>query len=751
MPRPLTLRFTNPNTGQVHQIKADVVEKLKAEGPEAKETFRHDVNDDKVDLYVDDTGRSRYSTDRHMFHLQIDKSQLSPEEAEALAAAMQSASPNAIELKRDTRFNAVTVRSDLQIEKKDVLGEVFQATRNLGSGAQPLYLNEAGVFSIDGQAPASLADTQQALFRAAESADALPDGTDIFTHSNASLLTKRQVIDQLEAFQTDLAQSGLDRREQAQARASAATLLTDMVASLGNTGAEGQLKKDAFGQLQSLVSHETVGGLKESMIFNLLRIQTGLGPIESMQVDVLRNQIAPATPPYDKWFKDGKTEVNMSLAAGHGEGFYEGITEFLTKRGFKVTEEGGGESWFSSGKPRILTLKKEGPNGEERTFNIHMRNFDGDSFKEINDKKFDIIGYMGHSNLGGNTRNSVENAPSATGEDKLIFLGLCSGKDNVDRVRKAFPEAQLMTTFNSSYFRKKPIPGGGSQFYEGEDAKALTELVNGIMGEQDWSEINANVRDKALGFAHDKTRGNYITPLNARMNARFRDADSDGKADLHDKHFNLDVATVRSEPSGSFEADPIVDAPDTPLNGDIPHLAAGFANTIDLYNPTFRNFHKKGRVLADGYFHGTASDPVVQFETSKVDGETAYLMKVNSAYRHLGEEALRALTMVEYNRHLVNTEPSYPIKDPVKRELLGLITGGASLVYDSGWRDDAVFSAMVKHYNLPEGLKWEHLSQLIEDEKHDYTGSERMADKWLGKMDADTKAELKAKLGPAVG
>ena len=68
-----------------------------------------------------------------------------------------------------------------------------------------------------------------------------------------------------------------------------------------------------------------------------------------------------------------------------------------------------------------------------------------------------------------------------------------------------------------------------------------------------------------------------------------------------------------------------------------------------------------------------------------------------------------------------------------------MIAGGASLVYDHGHREDAVFAAMVKHYNLPDGVKWEDLSQLIEDEKHNYTGSEEMADKWLKKMDPETK------------
>ena len=329
------------------------------------------------------TRRARYSNDRHLFHLQIDKSHLSDEEAQALAAAMQSGSPNAIELRRDTRFNAVTVRSDLQVEKKALFTDDFDPARNLGSADKALFLNHNGVFSVDGEAPDSLPAQQAALFRAAEQADALPDGTDLFTYSNASLVTKRKVLDQIENFSIGQAgQDGLDRNAQAQARSSAATLLTEMVASLGNTGADAQLKKEVCGQLKTMINAETLGGLKESMIFNLLRIQQGLAPVESMQADVLRNQIAPATPPYEKWFKDGNNEINMSLAAGHGEGFYEGITEFLTKRGFEVTQQGGGESWFSDSKPRILTLEKEGPNGEMRKFNIHLRNFDGDSFKK---------------------------------------------------------------------------------------------------------------------------------------------------------------------------------------------------------------------------------------------------------------------------------------------------------------------------------------------------------------------------------
>ena len=80
----MTLRFRNPQTGQMHQIKADVVQKLKADSPQRAESLRHDVQDGKVDLYVDDSKKSNWSPDRNIYHLQIDKTKLSPQEMKLL-------------------------------------------------------------------------------------------------------------------------------------------------------------------------------------------------------------------------------------------------------------------------------------------------------------------------------------------------------------------------------------------------------------------------------------------------------------------------------------------------------------------------------------------------------------------------------------------------------------------------------------------------------------------------------------------
>jgi hypothetical protein len=66
-----------------------------------------------------------------------------------------------------------------------------------------------------------------------------------------------------------------------------------------------------------------------------------------------------------------------------------------------------------------------------------------------------------------------------------------------------------------------------------------------------------------------------------------------------DRHFNVDVLEVRPGVSSSLQ--PVdIDTNGQKLNGELPHLAAGFANTIDLYNPTYDKFSHKGRIMSDG-------------------------------------------------------------------------------------------------------------------------------------------------------
>ncbi|TNE47452.1 MAG: hypothetical protein EP343_19985 [Deltaproteobacteria bacterium] len=746
----MKIRFRDPSSGQMMTVEGEVVNKIRQDNPQSVDELRNNPHDGSVDLFVHmdkNYGDGWGKTTKESVHLQINNEHLTEEQATALAAAIRSGDDQAVTLEGQHNFTVFSIQTDLWNERAGELGgaphdPMVSLTGNEENG---VFLSEEGVFSTAaGETPGNIQESAEALFRAAEASDQLAEGETIFSRGGVNLETKTQVFHQIESLLNDTAVADLSPNEAAQLRSSASTVLTDMISTLGHDGPEGELQQQAFDALHGMIQNETVGGLKESMIFNAVRVQSTLNDASFDIVDDLRAEIAPTHPPTDKWFADGKRELNISFAAGHGEGFYEGVTEYLGKEGYEVVEDGNRSSW--NGSPRKLQMKKM-VNGEEYTVNIDLRDFNNDSFKDIDNDNYDIVVYQGHSNLGNNTRKSVENAPDATGKDKLVFLGLCAGKDNLDRVRKAFPEAQLVTTFNSSYFNTKSMPDGDRQFTQGEDVRALMEMVNGSLERQSWSEINDNIRDEAVGWNHkDATFGNYITPLDLQAGAKFRDLDNDGVAMGIDRHFNVDVMEVDSAVSSTLEPRNN-NAEGKKLNGELPHLAAAFGNTIDLYNPTYDNFSHKGRILSDGYFKGTEGDPIVRFDTRVENGEKSFVMQVNEDYAHIGEEALRAISMVEYNRHLASTEDSYPVQDPVERELVGMLTAAASLTYDAGWRDAAVFGAIRDHYDMPEGLKWSDAGYLIDKEKHDYTGSVSMARKWMEKMSPETIEALRTQFG----
>ncbi|MAO84762.1 MAG: hypothetical protein CMH50_12920 [Myxococcales bacterium] len=712
MPSNTKLTFSDPKTGAQYELSARVVETVKNTTTQVEDRLSLNPQDGAIDLFVrQEFGKYSAPTTRH---LQIDSSQLSDAAAKALQAAIETGDSQNFKL-GSIRGAEITLRSDIVSER----ASLFKG--NTGG----VVITPTGHFAVEG-GEAGLAGQIAGLEAAAVKASQLAEGMDLYTAVGASLEIKKANLRALQDTLSQVRAGTMAPDEKAKVRSAVATNLAELISSLGHEGTAGQLKAEAFQSYQDLVKTETVTGLKESMIFNGIRIQSRLDAPEAKVVDGWRQEIAPKSPPYESFFKEGKQTVNISYAAGHGEGFYEGMTEYFKKKDFTVKEEGGYAS------PRVLTKTLNG-----KTINVHLRHFREDSFKDINNPDYDMIVYGGHSNLGGNTRRSVENAPEATGEGKLIFLGLCSGKDNVDRVRKAFPDAQLVTTFNSSYFTKGAKDG--TQFSDGEDARALNELINGVAAEADWKAISSDMKARAVGWNHGKELGNYMTPIDLRVVNRFRDSDADGVVDLRDKHFNLDVLPVKAQLDTEFTPK----APDAGvLNGDLPSTAAFFANTVDLYNPTFRKFSHEGAVLSDGYFKGGPDQPIVRFETQTVDGRKAYSMQLNDHYSHMGEEALRAVTMVAYNRHLAATESNYPIKDPKIAELTGLTAAAASLKYDHGRRNAAVWQRMIEHMKLPEGMDYGPMRTLIMKEKHDYTGSEKIARAYLEQMDPETQQAL---------
>ena len=310
------------------------------------------------------------------------------------------------------------------------------------------------------------------------------------------------------------------------------------------------------------------------------------------------------------------------------------------------------------------------------------------------------------------------------------------GKDNLDGVRKAFLEArrdhqQLLLLHQTDRERWQ-------QFTTGEDAGRRHRDHRGRpSGSRDWETIGDNIRSAPWGAGTTRLFGNHLTRSIRSSTHAFWTVTATAAVDLIDR-------TSTSTPSrskGSPHTTSSRRQAGRHINGELPR-ASHFANTIDLYNPTYDDFSHKGRIISDGYYCGHESDPIVKFNTVTEDGRQFYKMQVNDRYAGTSEEALRAVTMIEYHNHLAATESEFPIKDPVQSAVTALMTGVASLKYDQG-NDEAVFNAIKKHLRHPGGVKLSDAKAILAADKRDYTGSVRLANQWLERMDERTKAQAR--------
>ncbi len=418
-----------------------------------------------------------------------------------------------------------------------------------------------GTLSADGNPPQTPVQLGDALYRAANLVDNLQGDKNLF--DGMTLEQKSNLFQQLQGAIKSSRDPNLelDDTQKLQLRSSSATLLLHLAESLKNSGPEGELKSKVEKLYIDLAKAEENRILKDSMIYNLKNSAPKLSRAARVEADKLFNEIVPTSPPYDDWFKDGNKTINIAWYTGEGpEGFYRGTVEMLKKQGFEPEgpEREGGPVFYRK------TIRNS--KGEEITFRIRVKEYNRDIFDEMDNSEFQIVGYDGHSNIGRTIRYALENAPDKAANKKLIFYGLCAGKDNIFRVREKYPDAQIMTTHNSSYFRTSKGPDGKSRMVESENFNALMQVINGIAERKDWKGIREDIKNKAIPWYwknyHALPGGmNYITPIDTNIRRMGLDTDFDGQADPIDKLVNFNTFSVREDTAAEFEpVDPGVPA-----------------------------------------------------------------------------------------------------------------------------------------------------------------------------------------------
>ncbi len=614
---------------------------------------------------------------------------------------------------------------------------------------RPVFLTADGFFveSEGAGKPDTNAALGTGLFRMADLIDDLKENP--FVKQDLPLAQRQKILENLQGALQKVAPGATPPADMTdtqvlQMRASVATVLLGLIEATGTSGAERELLDEAFMAYRGALNAETHPVIKDSMTWNLVAVKDRLpGPLKS-KVDDIHETIAPSSPPYDEWFKDGNKELNIAWSNGPDPEFFPGTLYMLDKKGFKKVDE-------NDTTPPVVMTKTFNVNGQETVVNITVTvNHGHKIFDKMDDENVHIVGYDGHSDFGRNIPSSLARGSDEAGK-KLIFYGLCAGKDNISRVRERYPDSQVLTSFNSSYFRTSTI-NGQKTMTDSENVETLNQLIEGVARRADWQTINDNIRDRGVWSSSHVMPGgtNYISPAHTMIRRKVLDTDHDGQADILDKLVHFDAQKVAEDTAREWTPiDP--GRPADLLDGTRAHIAAMGINTATGYN-THTQKWKKQNVIGAGYFEpgpGEANK-IIKFDKATIDGIESLEMRVNKNFAHMSVEALRAIGGYQLMMDAGQGSSWSPDLSVTDRKLMALTFAAALLEYDSNrWgRDPQVWQGLLTTLNFPPELELRSLSSLIGAEHHDYTGSMSIVRKYKEGLDPAVLAQLN---DPAVG
>jgi hypothetical protein len=563
---------------------------------------------------------------------------------------------------------------------------------------RPVFLGANGVFSttVDGAPPRTNADLGDAIFRAAELVDDAPGN--VFLDARVSKETRSAAFDQVAAALAKVPAGrpppdGLDANQALQLRSSAATVLLHLL----EASPEPELSGKMLAAYEGLAKGETDRRLRESMVFHLSNSAPAQrpGPVKEAS-EQLMETLAPMNPPYDKWFANGNKKVDLSWTVGQGE-FWKPFTDGLKAKGFKAV---GVENQYGA-----TTYEKtfNKPGVGETTFRVSVREGGTNLLAPVADGESEIIGYDGHSNWGRNMTSSVRNGPASPdgGDGRLFVYNLCVGKGVLDRLKEKYPNLQAATTFGASY----------------KDTD-IDDLCDSIASREGWERIHERMNETS------GPRGNIVTPVSTLVRERVLDRDNDGQSDYLDKHMNFNTFRVPEDTAREFA--PIRQPrPANVLDGTKVLVSGQMLNTVSEFSAILDRVNPDSKVVTDGYFEPREGErEIIKFSQARgPDGKPEIRMKVNAAYSHMSEEAMRAVTTYEFNRYLGKTGQLR--LDPIDAKIAGMISFAQSMQIDEGYRDREVWGAFLKRYNLPDvGLS--AINSQLDAEHHDYAGTPEM-------------------------
>lgn len=564
--------------------------------------------------------------------------------------------------------------------------------------AEGLFLSASGNFvSHAGQdKPLTAPELGETLTRVAQ---LLEGGTNVFKTAGVTLAQKEAALTALaDAFTTgaDVSKFAGNKDQALQTRASAAPLLLDLAQSLDpSKPAEKALLGRAFEQYKKALETEPHGQLRTFLLFDLDRAKGALPLDFRPEIDGLMREVAPLTPPYEEWFKDGNTAFKLDYYVG--DGFWDEELAAYEAKGFTRTDNADGTVSLKKHYEKERALNDGTTQKFVTDVELVMHNGPHGMFEKMGDPRSAGVVYSGHANYGREVPSHLPNAPQMAGA-KVFFSLQCGGKGVHNALVEKFPDLQVVSSKNSSY---------GYQ-----DRATMLNSLEGIAARLPWSQISTQ------NSSHNSD--NYYFPSDTLIGRRSIDRDADGRADAWDRVLNVNPF----HPQAAIDEQLTARRPEKPIDQLDGRALTGATLRfwrMAGYNQWAGGLKDQG-VLSAGFYPGKQRDPMFKFEDVRgEDGSQVIKVQVNQHYAHASEEVLGAALHYELGKQMAAKAGL----SEADAKAAGLLMAAKALDIDTSYNDQDAWKALLRFNGLPAGVSYQDAMHANHEDEHYSAGGAR--------------------------
>lgn len=417
----------------------------------------------------------------------------------------------------------------------------------------------------------------------------------------------------------------------------------------------------------------------------------------------LQASVSPPEPPYEKWFARENPPTFKVFQNVQDEFWIREVANYR-KEGFTIevkNDEKGHRHVIAS-----KVLKDPAGKAPDTHARVELVEKDEDVFAAMDDKSVDAVFYTGHSGVGAVAQWSLERAPEQRG-DKLIGLFACRTKQNLNMVRRQFPDAHLLASNHGTYGN--------------DDRIVIASLFDMVARRGTYASLRKEVESSDIWeadnyfYPHDKRQLEHID-----LDGDGRTARSGGRTDLL---YDVEVKRGAGERI-TFKPARRVKDPAT-LDGSRVVDSVGWFNSLYSYWAddfgSSKEKARRDRFSADGWFQ--SDDPNEIVRVSKVDNPGAapvWRVQVNAAYADQSRDALAMLVTWGMNETL--SKELRPTEGEYDRRLrgLGFISSYLGNLVEYSDIGDLLLSSFARRFGFPPSLSYDTVwSAVMSDHDHE--------------------------------